>query len=249
MKHGILLLVCFISLNWKSVEAKPIRKLTYDAEAPVVDLLGKEAKEKLRVWVIPQNEFLSRILIENLTDHSLTVRLPKAVAAVHTLPKDDPPPRTRVRDPEPDPPAEDEPAMGNGQSVVGTFGPMTGPTNDFPHQSEEGNAFTIPANASVQIRLSSACAEHGKRSPISRMTYQLKPLDEQIENKTLQKVIQSYDPQTTDALAFQAAVWHLANGMTWEALAEKTDKRGGQTVSYFTRKQLATARQIIEDAK
>lgn len=248
MNHRLLCLVCLLSLNLQLAEAaKPIRKLTYDADAPVVDLLSDDAKGKLQVQVIPQNEFLSRIRLENLTDQPLTVRLPKAVAAVHTIPKEKNPPRARVRDSETDPKDEEAPLPGTGQAVVGSFGPMNGPANAFPHQSEEGNALTIPAGRSVQIRLLSACAEHGKRSPISRMSYRLKPLDKQIEIETLRKVIQSYDPQTTDSLAFQAVVWHLANGLTWKALAGKTVKRGGQTVPYFTRKQLYSAQKLIAD--
>ncbi|MCA9072076.1 MAG: hypothetical protein KDA84_24275, partial [Planctomycetaceae bacterium] len=152
MKHSLLFAICFIGLNVGLIEAaKPIRKLTYDADAPVVDLLGEDAKGKLQTQVIPKNEFLSLIRIENLTDQPLTVRLPKAVAAVHSLPGNDPSTRAQVRETKVDPQAEkDEATTGNGQAVVGSFGPMNGSASAFPHQSDEGNAFTIPAGRAVQ---------------------------------------------------------------------------------------------------
>ena len=245
---AIALFACclfFPDAGW-SAKAKPMRKLSYDPKAPAVDLLGENAKGKLGVRVIPQNEFRSRILIENKTEAPLTVKLPKAVAAVHVVPKKDPP-ASRVRTA--DDAEETNEAPGNAQAVVGTFGPMNAQANAFPHESEEGYAFTIPAGRSVQIALHSACAEHGKRTPISRMTYRLKPLAEQTANETLQKVIQSYDPKTTDPLAFQAVVWHLANGLSWEALAQKTVKKGGQKVLYFTRPQLVAAQKLIANAE
>ena len=227
---------------------RPVRKLNYDPAASAVDLLSPEAQEKLRVRVVPQDEFQSRIVIENRTDEPITVRLPKAVAAVHTVPKPeaDPVPRIRTANP---PEAEDEQTKGNAQAVVGTFGPMNGQANGFPHQSAEGNAFTIPARGKVMIALHSACAEHGKRPPIARMTYQLKPLDKQVENETLREIIQAYDPAKTDSLAFQAVVWHLANEMSWEDLAQKTIKTAGGLQPYFTRDQLIQAQQLLDKAQ
>jgi len=244
---GLLWLSCLLVTDFLQADAKPIRKLSYDENAPVVDLLGDGAKGKLGVRVIPQNEFRSRILIENQTAGPLTVRLPKAVAAVHVVPKDDPEPNSRVRATEEA--DESDETAGTGQAVVGTFGPMNADANGFPHESEEGSAFTIPAGRRVQILLHSACAEHGKRPPISRMTYQLKPLAQQTANEALQKVVQAYDPLATDPLAFQAAIWHLASGLSWETLAQKTVKKGGQTVPYFTRRQLALAQNLVASAE
>ena len=252
MGNRLLVLVGLMLLsgagNAAAEAPKPIRKLTYDPQAPAVDLLSKDAQGKLQVRVIPQNEFRSRVRIENLTDGPLTVQIPQAVAAVHVVPKPEEKPASRVREPAP-PKKIEETSSGTGQAVVGSFGPMDGPLKPFPHQSETGNAFTIPARRAVLILLHSACAEHGKLSPFSRMTYRLKPLDEQIENKTLRKAVQAYDPQNTDRLAFQAAVWHLANGLSWEMLAAKTEDRGGVVVPYFTRAQLRSAQQLITDAE
>lgn len=245
---AIVLLGCFaFGEPLIADEDGPIRKLEYDPKADAVELLSQEAREKLRVQVIPQNETRSRVVIENLTEDPLTVRLPKAVAAVHAVSKPDanPQPRVRTGDLEP----EDDPATGNGQAVVGTFGPMDGPANAFPHETEEGHAFTIPGKRKVMIALHSACAEHGKRPPISRMTYELKTLDKQVENKTLQRIIQGYDPLSTDPRAFQAIVWHLENGLSWEDLAQKTIKTAGQVEPYFTRSQLIEAQKLLERAK
>ncbi len=227
---------------------RPVRKLGYDPTASVVDLLSPDAQEKLRVRVVPQDEFQSRIVIENLTDEPITVRLPQAVAAVHTIPKPDVDPSPRIRTANP-PEAEEEQTQGNAQAVVGTFGPMNGQANGFPHQSAKASAFTIPAKGKVMIALHSVCAEHGKRSPIARMTYQLKALDKQVENETLREIIQAYDPAKTDSLAFQAVVWHLADGMSWEDLARKTINTAGGLHPYFTRDQLIEAQRLLEKAK
>jgi hypothetical protein len=246
---GIVLLGCYFAGQRLAAEVDgPIRKLTYDKSADVVDLLSPEAREKLRVRVVPQNEFQSRILIENLTEDPLTVRLPKAVAAVHSVAKPDANPAPRVRTPDPEETKDDAPT-GSGQAVVGTFGPMNEDATGFPHQTEEGHAFTIPARRKVMIALHSACAEHGKRPPLSRMTYELKPLEKQVENPTLQKIIQGYDPKTTDAHAFQAVVWHLESGLSWQDLAQKTLKTAGQVEPYFTRSQLIEAQKLLERAK
>ncbi len=229
--------------------SRPIRQLAYDPEAPAVDLLSKEAGGKLRVRVIPQNEFRSRVRIENLTENPLTVRLPKAAAAVHVFPKaETDPPASRVRETRPRTETEEK-DKAPGQAVVGTFGPMEDPLKPFPHESETGGAFTIPGKKSVEILLHTACAEHGKLTPFSRMTYRLKPLDDEIENKTLQKIVKTYDPQKIHPLAFQAAVWHLANGMSWKDLAAKTSTKGGIPAPYFTRRQLLAAQKLIKSAE
>jgi hypothetical protein len=59
----------------------------------------------------------------------------------------------------------------------------------------------------------------------------------------------NYDPLSTDPRAFQAIVWHLGNGVSWEDLAQKTLKTAGQVQPYFTRSQLIEAQQLLERAK
>ena len=252
MRRELVMLVGLIAFhgtaNLPAEVFKPIRKLTYDPKAAAVDLLSQEARGKLRVRVIPQNEFRSRVRIENLTGDPLTVRIPKAVAAVHVVPKPQNDGASRVRGPD-DASQTETPKKGAGQAVVGSFGPMDDPAKPFPHESKSGSAFTIPAHQSVMILLHSACAEHGKPSPFSRMTYQLKPLEDQIENKTLRKIVEAYDPKAMDPLAFQAAVWHLANGLSWQSLAAKTEDRGGVVVLCFTREQLRSAQRLVAEAQ
>jgi hypothetical protein len=107
-------------------QAKPIRKLSFDPAAKAVDLLSEDAKTKLSVRVIPQNEFRSRDRIENLTEEPLSVRVPQAVAAGHALPTEerDRLPRVRVQVAAE---AVAEVPQGAGLAVVGTFGPMDDP--------------------------------------------------------------------------------------------------------------------------
>ncbi len=110
--------------------------------------------------------------------------------------------------------------------------------------------FSIPAERSVLITYKSVCLEHGKTEPNVRMQYAVIPVEQYTENPVLQQVIKMVAAGRMDVGAAQAATWHIANGMSWDELANKTiDHLAGPDAPYFTHAQLLQAQQIVAAAE
>ncbi|MGE5193110.1 MAG: hypothetical protein ACM3U2_11485, partial [Deltaproteobacteria bacterium] len=68
-----------------ATKQRPIKKLSYDPSAPVVELFDGLEQGSLDATLIPRNSLGGNVFIENKTDKPVTVKLPKAVAAVQVL--------------------------------------------------------------------------------------------------------------------------------------------------------------------
>ena len=63
----------------------PITRLKVDDNATVVKLFDGVAEGQLKTRVVARNQFTANLFVTNTTDEVLTVKVPKAVAAVHVL--------------------------------------------------------------------------------------------------------------------------------------------------------------------
>src|SRR5262245_6919668 len=68
-----------------ATKQRPIKKLTYDRSAPVVELFEGIEAGSLEATLIPKSSLEGNVFIENKTDKPITVKLPKAVAAAQVL--------------------------------------------------------------------------------------------------------------------------------------------------------------------
>jgi len=162
--------VCLVASSTASPRVRPIRKLTLDPNARSVDLFDGMRDRVLSVRVVPRDEFSSRVFITNTSDRPLTVKLPKAVAAVHVLKQFqqglDSPLSTGISQ-------TTGTQTGNSQGVAGQLNPSgkqafpSGNGNPF-----SGNGiFSIPPKKVVELQLKSVCLDYGKPTPNSKKKY------------------------------------------------------------------------------
>ena len=110
--------------------------------------------------------------------------------------------------------------------------------------------FSIPAERTVSVPMTSVCLEHGKANPNSRMTYRLARPSDVSDKPELPELLRMVGQNKIDRGAAQAAAWHIANGMTWDKIAaEKFDHVGRPDEPYFSQDQLAAARMVVADVQ
>lgn len=217
-----------------------ITTLTLKPDVPQVKLFDGIKSQKLSVRVAPFSAYKSSVFIKNLTQQPLTVKVPEAVSSVHVLKQVDPnngflqalQNNTQQQ-------------TGNSQSVGGNLTPV-GNNQNFDFQG----LFTIPPEKTVRLRLQSVCLEHGKPSPSSLKTYELRPIETQVQDKTLILLLKKFNPRYDDWEMMQAIAWHLSSHMEWQELAKQRKHRtvaGG--VPLFSTAQLLAAKKIVEMAK
>jgi hypothetical protein len=226
----------------------PIKKLTYDPEAPVVELFDGIENGTFEVRVAPKNEFSAKVFITNTTDKPQTVQLPKAVVGVHVL-------------------KQSFLQQGGLSGLSDTFGTQGGVGQDtggnlqstgsqgtqgqFPFGGNQGNGFfSIPAESIVQLQFNTVCLNHGKPTPRLKMTYELRRVEDRVNSEALRELLAGYNPRRIDRKTMQAAAWHLANDMSWKQLAaKKVTAIGVIATPYLSRKQLNEAKKLVASAE
>lgn len=235
---------------------RPILKPGFDPSAEQVDLFAGLDAGSLEARVIPKDSLGATVLLKNTSKKPLTVKLPKAVAAAQVLKQ-----------------AGFGGAggglggggLGGGTGGLGGGGQTTGGGlgggglgggglggGGLGGGGAGGGAgfFSIPPEETVQLSYKSLCLEHGKAEPRSAMTYRLIPLDTHTKDPVLQELVTSYASGRLDVGAAQAAVWHVANGMSWAELQAKGVEHlgGAGRTPYFSPEQLAAARSLVAQA-
>ena len=232
---------------------RPITKLTLDPSAEQVELFAGLEAGSLEARVIPKDSLSATVLLKNNSKKPLTVKLPKAVAAAQVLKQ-----------------GFGGGGLGGGAGGLGGGGGglggggqgqqtggglggggggLGGGGGGLGGGGAGGGAgfFSIPPEETVLLSYRSLCLEHGKAEPRSAMTYRLVPIETATKDPVLQELVTAYASGRLEVAAAQAAVWHVANGMSWEELAAKgVDHLGGAgRTPYFTPGQLAAAQSLV----
>lgn len=237
---------------------RPILKPGFDPSAEQVDLFAGLDEGSLEARVIPKDSLGATVLLKNTSKKPLTVKLPKAVAAVQVL-------------------KQGfggaggglgggglgggglgggAGGLGGGQTTGGGLGGGGlgggGAGGGLGGGGAGGGAgfFSIPPEETVQLSYKSLCLEHGKAEPRAAMNYRLVPLDTHTKDPVLQELVTSYASGRLDVGAAQAAVWHVANDMSWAELQAKGVERlgGAGRTPYFSPAQLAAAQSLVAQA-
>ena len=230
--------------------AAPITRLSYDADAPVVELFEGIDQGLFEVRVVMNDEYRGRVFVHNTSDQPQTEEVPKAVVGIHVLKQIGGPFSTGQAGPLNQPFGQNNTAYGPAQAAAGQLSPSGSQSPTFNSFNGPGPSFfTIPPEKTVQLQMSSVCIDHGKPAPIPRMSYLLRRLDQHTANRALVKLIENADRQKTDRLALQAAAWHLANRMSWDDLTRKTVTVGaGVQRRLFAPAHLEAARALVDAA-
>lgn len=244
--RSILAAFCVALLAGSSVQAagKPaITKPKYDPEAPVVDLFKGMEEKKLEVKLIQKNSKTGNLLIENKTKETLTIGMPDAFVGVHVL--------NQIG-------GFGQQGGGGGQQGGGGGGQTTGgggggqQGGGLGQQGGGGQGFfSIPPGKLVRVPVNSVCLEHGKPEPMSRMEYQVMPVEKVSTDPVLRQLLRAVAVGRVNKNAAQAAAWHLANGKTWRELAAMEIKRAGNLPSppLFSYNDLRQANILVTMAK
>lgn len=242
---------CAVSLALMGASRGAITKLTLNPEAPVVDLFDGMEQGQFDVRLVAQSPHEGRIFITNKTDKPLTVAVPKGLVGVHVLPQ-------IGLNPGNNPIGNQPGGLNNGQngqnglaqSVGGNAAPVG--NNAFPGNNNFPNGlgfFSIPPEKTVQIALNSVCLNHGRRDPSAALKYQLVRAETVTTDPVLLQLLEEYSPRTNRDVQ-QAAAWHLANGLTWEQIAQLTDQKvPGNPTPLFTPRQIQGARELVEQVR
>jgi hypothetical protein len=110
-----------------------------------------------------------------------------------------------------------------------------------------GGLFNIAPEKVGEIVVPTVCLEHGKAEPSKYVTYEVKPLEECTSKPGVAEALALlYEGKTNQKVA-QAAVWHLANGLSWEQLAAKKVNRVGRAdTPYYEPSELQAAIELTK---
>ncbi len=106
-----------------------------------------------------------------------------------------------------------------------------------------GGFFNVAPEKVGKIKVVTVCLEHGKDDPNPRIPYALKPIESFTDNQEVVELVKMVSRGEIDQHSGQAAAWHLANGMTWQELAQTVGRKhlNGATEPDFTRANLERA--------
>lgn len=243
---------------------KPIRNPKFDPSAEQIDLFDGVDAGQVTVKLIPRDAMGGTVLIENKTDKPLTVKIPEVVVgtSIHSqfgaqglgnlIGANNPGNNNGLGNP-----------GGGGQQqqggVVGMNNQNPG-NNIFGNNPNNGiqnpgngpglNFFSVPAEKVISLTFTSVCLEYGKPEPDSASKYTLIPFSKVSNDPILHELLASLRTGKVDPQAVQAAVWHQANNMSFQELAEKqnTQLPGPAISMYFSAQQIQAAKQLLAQA-
>lgn len=216
------------------------------AEIAAIDVFAAIEAGQVEARFIPRSAERGRLVIVNRAGTPLRVQLPDAFGGRPVLAQLFP--------------------QGGGQGIFGNDtgrgqaaqvvaqGPAGNRgANGAPPPFIFGNMMALPAEATIAVDVAGFCLEEGKPEPQARMPYELVPLEEVAPSPVLRSlIVAAVRGKPADADAAQAAVWHLANGRSWDELArlpsaERHPVRG--VLPQFSSKELKRARELIAAAE
>jgi hypothetical protein len=247
-----------------ATKQRPLKKLSYDPSAPVVELFDGMEQGSIAATMIPKSSLEGNVFIENKTDKPITVKFPKALAAKQVLKQGfgGAAGGAAGRGGMGGGPGGMEGGMGGGQMMGGGMGGMgggmmggmgggMGGMGGGMMGGMGGGFFSIPPEKTVQIPMTAVCLNHGKPEPKPKMTYRLIRLEEYTSDPVLQELLEMVGTGKLDSAVAQAATWNLTDKMSWEKLAAKEVERVGGVPNdpYFSDSELAAARQLVVQAQ
>jgi hypothetical protein len=224
--------------------------------AEVHDVLDAEAAGLVTVKFIPNDSRSAQILVTNKSNQPLTLKMPAAYAGVPVLRQMGPGGMGGGMGGMGGGMGGMGGGMGGGQAMGGGgmggmgggmggmgggMGGMGGGMGGMP-----GGAFSVPPEKTKVMRITTVCLEHGKKEPSSRMAYKLVALETFSTDPKLQSLLEALGRGELSQKVAQAATWHVANGLTWEALsAKKIDRLGRPDDAWFTPNELMMAHRSV----
>jgi len=251
-----LLLLCagLVATSLTAAIKRPIKKLYIDPAAEQMDLFEGIDQGIFEATIIPKNSLEGNVFVENKSDKVLTVKLPRAVAAVQVLKQGFGGAGAG---------AGAGGGLGGGagggqggqnnqaQAMGGGMGGMGGGMMGGMGGGMGRGMMSIPPEKTVQVPLKSVCLNYGKPEPKPNMTYKLVKLESYTKDPVLQELLATFAAGNMDQQAAQAATWYVTDKLSWQDLANKqiTQLGGLPSRPYFTPAQLMAAQQLVATAQ
>ncbi len=106
--------------------------------------------------------------------------------------------------------------------------------------------FNVPPEKVAKHEVGFVCLEHGKPDPRSTMQYELKPISAITTDPAVVEILRLHGQGQVPHAVVQAAVWHLANGLSWQQLASKERKNLSiPNTPYFSQVALQRAGRLV----
>jgi hypothetical protein len=242
------------ALALASLAIAPVCRAADDGEANAIqaDLFDAMDAGQVDVKFIPQSAAKANVLIKNLTDQPLELRLPEAFAGVPIL-------------------GQMMGGMGGmggggmggmggggmggggGQGMGGGMGGggMGGMGGGGMGGMGGGGGFMRVAPERVRkVAVTTVCLEHGKPDPNPKMAYKMIPLSEFTSNAEVRVVCEALGHGQITQNTAQAAAWHLMDDMSWRELAAKNRVESKYTgnIRWFSPIELQTAVAVVREA-
>lgn len=259
-KIGSFVVSGAICLTLMGANRGAITKPTLNPDAPVVELFDGIDNDQFDARLVAQNAHDGKIFITNKTDKALTVAVPKGLVGVQVLAQFNGNQMNQF-------------GLGNGpniglnngmqgqngaaQSVGGNAGIIGQNGQNGAQNGNNGfnpgmNAFpgagilfSIPPEKTVQLAFNSVCLNYGRREPHAGMKYKLAKAESVTTDPVLLQLLEDYSPRTARD-AQQAAAWHLANGLSWEQIAQLMDEKiPGNPTPLFNAQQIQSAKMLV----
>ncbi|WP_437230904.1 hypothetical protein SH661x_002204 [Planctomicrobium sp. SH661] len=235
---------------------RPLKSSPYDPEAKAVGLFSGLEEGVISVKVVAKGAEGGALFLTNKTTEPLTVKMPSGFVGVPVKPQ--------FGAGAGGIPFGQNQGMGTGagnaitaatgtQAIGGGTVGNTSANQNGPGAS--GNAFpqgffSIPAEKTLRVPYTSVCLNHGLNEPTSRTHVQLVPVEEYTADPVLQALINDVGSGEHDRRSLQAAVWHIANGMSWQQLAEKgTSPVRIPGDNFFSASQMKAAKTLVKEVQ
>ncbi len=207
-----------------------------------VDLFEAIQAGAVQVTVIPQRAERVTLQFANQTDRPLSIEMPEGLAAAPILAQLPLFPGGQNQND----------VAANAPQAVGFPGPNNGGNNNvgagpgFPFPMNPG-IFNVPAGRTIKVKAPAVCLEFGKRSPHSRIAYELKPIDSVNDRPEVVTVLSMIGRKEVDRRIGQLAIWHLANDVAWSELARlRNDRIDGMVAPQYSSREIADAKDLVK---
>ncbi len=227
---------------------------------PAAEWFAAEEAGQIEVKFIPKDATEATIVVKNLTDKPLTIKLPEAFAAV--------PVQAQMG-------GMGMGGMGGGgmggmgggmggmgggmggggQGMGGGMGGMGGGMGGGGMGGMGGGGMMgggmmrIAPEKQTKMKVVTVCLEHGKPDPNPKMTYKMIPADKFIKDERVMNLCKMLGHGLTTQNTAQAAAWHLTDGMSWDQLAAKNRVESKYTgnIAFFNPFELRQASLLVSE--
>ncbi len=220
-----LLLMAAVTTSERGTAAERRTPGTFplDPDAPKVDLFVGLERGDLEHRLVMKDETQGTLYLTNKSQKPLTVQLPSSAVGVQVTKQG----RTSFG------------GGGGGGGFGGGGGGFGG-----------GGFGSIPPEKTVKIPFHSVCLEYGKKTPNSRMNYELIATEKYTDDVRQQELLKLVASGRFEPSAAQAAAWNVFSKLPWEKLASLKEETVGDPITTirFNPNQMRMAQQMVSNA-